>query len=40
MEEAAACRIDVSNMVTACSRSLVEGRRLGGYGEFERSAEE
>ena len=24
MEEAAACRIDVSNMVTACSRSWVK----------------
>ena len=38
MEETAAYRTDVSNVVTACSKSLVV--REGGYGEFERSAEE
>jgi hypothetical protein len=29
MEEAAACRADISNVVTACSRSVVE--REGGW---------
>ena len=37
MEEAAACRTDVSNVVTACSRSLVV--REGGWKGTERSRE-
>ena len=37
MEEAAACRTDVSNVVTACSRSLIV--REGGWEGMERSRE-
>jgi len=40
LEEAAACRIDVSNVVTACCRSLVVREWGWGYGEVERSAQE
>jgi len=40
MAETVACQTDVSNVVTACSTSLVvrEGG-LGGYEEVERGAE-